>query len=383
MKDWSAFNQLDAHWVANGWQFLSVVFDEPAAAKPSLLASKRIFSFPIVSGSDDVAGIYNILFHYLFDRRRDIGLPTSFLIDAKGEIVKVYQGPVDPAHVERDLHKIPQTSADRLARALPYPGIAEVTAFGRNYLAYGSVFYQRGYLDQAEASYQMAFRNDPESAEAVYGIGKAYLNQHKVAEARQCFERALKLRATYPDTHANAWNNLGMLVGSEGNTAEAIADFQEALRLSPNHRIALNNLARAYRVQKRWDDARKTYERSLQINPDDAEANYGLGMVFAQTDDTVRAFDFLQRALKSRPVYPEALNNLGILYLRTDHSDDAVARFQESIRVAPSFDQPYLNLARVYADEDAPDKARAVLRDLLKQHPDHAAALQMMEQLKP
>jgi tetratricopeptide (TPR) repeat protein/peroxiredoxin len=381
-KDWSAFSQRYANWAAKGFQLLSVVFDDLAAEKRSTLASRRLFTFPILSGSDDVAGIYSILFHYLFDRRREIGLPTSFLIDAKGEIVKVYQGPVDPAQVEHDFRKIPQTAADRLARALPFPGIAEVTEFSRNYLSYGSVFFQRGYLDQAEASFQIAFRDDPESAEALYGIGSVYLNQQKVAEAQQCFERALKLRATYPDTLPNAWNNLGMLVGSEGRTAEAIADFQEALRLSPDYRIALNNLAKAYRVQRRWEDARQTYERSLQLRPDDAEANYGLGMVFAQTDDTERAFEFLQRALKARPVYPEAMNNLGILYLRTERPDQAVATFQEAIRVAPGFDQPYLNLARVYADEDTPDKARAVLKDLLQQHPDHPAALHMMEQLK-
>ncbi|MGA2099527.1 MAG: FG-GAP-like repeat-containing protein [Candidatus Sulfotelmatobacter sp.] len=381
-KDWATFERHYEDWTSKGFHVVSVVFDESAVGKPSVLASKRLFSFPILSGSDDVAGIYNILVHYMFDRRRDIDLPTSFLIDARGEIVKVYQGPLNPTHVERDVREIPKTAADRLARALPFPGIAEVTDFGRNYLSYGSVFFKRGYLDQAGASFQIAFRDDPGSAEALYGIGSVYLNQHKSAEARDCFVRALKLRASYPDTLAHAWNNLGLLAGSEGRTVEAIGDFQEALRLSPDHRVALNNLARAYRVQKQWDDAQQTYERVLQLDPTDPDANYGLGMIFAQKDDTDRAFNFLQRALKSRPVYPEALNNLGILYLRTERLNEAIASFQESIRVAPSFDQSYLNLARVYADEDAPDKARAVLKDLLKQHPDHPIALRMMEQLK-
>ena len=104
-------------------------------------------------------------------------------------------------------------------------------------------------------------------------------------------------------------------------------------------------------------------------------------MVFAQSDDTARAYDSLQRALKLRPVYPEALNNLGILYLRTQRRDEAVASFKECIRVAPAFDQSYLNLARVYAIEDTPDKARSVLLDLLKQHPGHAQAQKMLEQL--
>jgi tetratricopeptide (TPR) repeat protein len=337
-------------------------------------------SFPILRGSEDVAAIYNIVYRHLFDRHRDLALPTSFLISAKGEIVKIYQGPVDPEHVEHDFRHIPQTNPERFARALPFPGMTDSIEFGRNYLSYGSVFFQRGYLDQAEASFRIALRDDPTSAEALYGIGSAYLEQQKTAEARESFERALKLRASYPDTLANSWNNLGLLAAREGRTGEAMGYFQEALKLSPDHLIALDNLGSAYRQQKRWDDARKTYERALKVNSNDAEANYGLGMVFAQNDDTARAFDALQKALKLRPAYPEALNNLGILYLRTQRRDQAVASFEECIRVAPAFDQAYLNLARVYVVEGTPDKARTVLLDLLKQHPGHEQARKMMEQ---
>ncbi len=380
--DWISFNQRHVAWASQGLQLLAVNVDAPAdAEKITTLVREHHLSFPILRGSEDVTAIYNILYRYLFDRHRDLELPTSFLINATGQIVKIYQGPVNGDHLEYDFHHIPQTSAERISRALPFPGVTDTVEFGRNYLSYGSVFFQRGYMEQAAAAFQIALRDDPSSAEALYGIGSVYLDQQKTTEARDCFQRALKLRATYPDTLANSWNNLGLLAARAGHLDEAIGDFQEALKLSPDHLIALNNLASAYRQQKRWDDARKTYDRALKVNPNDAEANYGLGMVFAHSDDTARAFDSLQRALKSRPIYPEALNNLGILYLRTNRRDDAVATFEQCIRLAPTFDQAYLNLARVYALEDAPDKARAILLELLKQHPGDEQAQQMMQQL--
>ncbi|MGA9075582.1 MAG: tetratricopeptide repeat protein, partial [Candidatus Sulfotelmatobacter sp.] len=356
--------------------------DDPAdPEKLRALAREQLLSFPILRGADDVAGVYNILYRYIFDRHRDLGLPTSFLIDTRGDIVKIYQGPVNPEHVERDSRSIPQTNAERLARALPFPGATETYEFGRNYLSYGSVFFQRGYFDQAAASFQLALRDDPSSAEACYGLGSAQLNQQKTVEARQSFEHAVKLRASYPDTLANAWNNLGLLATREGRTDQAILCFQEALRSSPDHLIALSNLGNAYRLQKNWGEARKTFERALEASPSDPEANYGLGMVFAQADDPERAYEYLQKALKSRPAYPEALNNLGILYLRTQRRDEAVASFEECIRLAPAFDQSYLNLARVYTVEGASEKARTILLELLKQHPDHAQAQSMLAQL--
>jgi tetratricopeptide (TPR) repeat protein len=381
-EDWKVFNQHHADWATQGLQLLSVNLDSSANEQEfQAVLRERHLSFPILRGSEDIAAIYNILYRYIFDRHRDLALPTSFLVNARGEIVKVYQGPVNTEHIEYDFRHIPQTGAERISRALPFPGVTDTIDFGRNYLSYGSVFFQRGYMEQAAASFQIALRDDPTSAEALYGIGSVFLDQKKSVEARESFERALKLPASYPDTLANCWNNLGLLAAREGRTAEAIGYFQEALKLSPDHMIALDNLGSAYRQQKRWDDARQTYERALELYSNDAEANYGLGMVFAQNDDTVRAFDSLQKALKLRPVYPEALNNLGILYLRTQRRDEAVATFEQCIRLAPAFEQAYLNLARVYAVEDAPDKARSVLLELLKQHPGNEQAQKMLDQL--
>ncbi|MGA3107580.1 MAG: FG-GAP-like repeat-containing protein [Terriglobales bacterium] len=381
-EGWNGLNQRHSAWASKGFHLLSVNLDSASdAERVRTFVREHHLSFDILRGSDDVAAVYNIVYRFLFDRHRDLALPTSFLINPKGEIVKIYQGPVNPEQIEHDFQHIPENTAERLARALPFPGVTDAIEFGRNYLSYGSIFFQRGYMDQAAASFQIALRDDPASAEALYGIGSVYLNLQKSAEARESFERALKLRASYPDTMANSWNNLGLLAARDGWRDEAIEYFQEALKLSPDHSIALDNLGSAYRQQKQWDNARQTYDRALKVNPNDAEANYGLGMVFAQNDETERAFNLLQTALKLRPGYPEALNNLGILYLRTQRRDQAVATFEECMRVAPAFDQAYLNLAQVYDLEGTPEKARKALLELLKQHPGHAQAQEMLNRL--
>ena len=335
-----------------------------------------------VDRDKETAGVYNVMYRSLFDRHRDMALPTSFLIDADGDIVKVYQGSVDPRQVEQDVRHMPQTASERLAKALPFAGISDTYQFGRNYLSFGTVFFQRGYFEQAVESFRLAFRDDPSSAEALYGIGSVYLKQEKTTEARDCFERAAKLTPGYPETRPNSFNNLGLLATREGRIEEAIGYFQEALRASPDHLVALENLGNAYRQQKRWDEARTTLERALTVEPRDPAVNYSLAMVYAQTGDTDHAYQYLRQALRLRPDYAEALNNLGVLYLRTSRRDEAVASFEECIRVAPGFGQSYMNLARVYSLEGHPEKARAVLLDLLKQHPGDAQAEKELEQLR-
>jgi tetratricopeptide (TPR) repeat protein len=379
-EELSSLQKFHAAWTKKGLQIISVNVDDPA--DDNIHGFARQLTFPILRVSLDVAAIYSILYRQLFDRHRDLGLPTSFLIDRNGDIVKVYQGAVVPEHVDHDFQHIPETDAERLKRALPFPSSKYALEFGRNYLSYGALFFQRGYLDQAEASFQQALRDDPSSAEALYGIGSVYLNQNKNAEARETFERTVKLTANYPDTLPDAWNNLGVIATREGRVDDSVPCFLEALRLNPHHLLSLDNLGNAYRSQKRWDEARKTLELAVLVAPQDPEANYSLGMVFAQIDDTSKAYEYLQRALKARPVYPEALNNLGVLYLVTQRRDQAVESFEQCIRVAPNFDQAYLNLARVYALEGTKDKARSVLLELLKQHPDHRQAKHALGQLQ-
>ncbi|HKW26482.1 MAG TPA: FG-GAP-like repeat-containing protein [Terriglobales bacterium] len=379
--DLERFSRAQARWVTQGLQLLAINFDADHSGGSAAQARSPQLPFPVLRGSADVAAIYNILYRYLFDRHRDLVLPTSFLIDEKGEIVKIYQGVAKTEQIEEDFHHLPRNVTERLAKALPFAGVTSTFDFRRNYLSYGSVFYQHGYFDQSQAFFELALRDDPESAEALYGLGSAYLKKEQRQQARQSFERAVKLPAAYPDTLPRAWNNLGLLAAQEGRMSEAVQYFQQALRLNPDYVVALENLGNAYRQQRQWDQARTAFEQALAVNPESPGANYGLAMVYAASDDSAHTYEYLQKALQYRPDYPEALNNLGVLYVRTGRRDEAISTLQKCISMASAFDQCYLNLARIYTLEGNRSEARAVLLQLLKQQPGHAQALKALQEL--
>ncbi len=381
-QDLQHFQKSQPQWSGVGLQLLAIIADKgEASASGTPPETIRQLPFPVLRATPDLLDTYNLLFRSLFDRHRDMPLPTAFLIDEQGAIVKIDQGAVAPDHLAQNVRDIPRTVAQRLAKALPFTGVSDNYEFSRNYLSFGGVFFERGYLAAAENFFQLALKDDPSAAEPYYGLGSVYLQQQKSAEARASFLRATELDANYPGTLPKAWNNLGILAAREGHTNEAIANFQQALKADPDYGVAVDNLGNAYRQSKQWENAKSTFRRALELNAQDAEANYGLGMVFAQLGDTSAAHEFLQKAIAARPIYPEALNNLGILYLRTNRKDDAEKTFRESIRVAPAFDQSYLNLARLYAIEGEPQKARAVLQELLKLQPGNSQAEKELSQL--
>jgi len=361
-----------------GPRIIGINVDEPGdASAANSFATKENLFFPTVLAAPEITGIYNILYRYLFDRRRDLAAPTSFLVDRDGMIVKIYQGIVTAERLLDDVKSLPQTPEERTRRALPFPGTLHQGAFQRNDFTYGVALFQRGYLEQAAAAFQQVIAAKPDEPEAYYNLGTLYLRQKKLAEAQRYLDQAVKLRANYPE----AWNNLGMVAAQEDKGEEAVRNFRQSLLLRPDYVTALLNLGNVYRRQENFAEAEKLLKRALELEPENAEVHYNLGMLYARQEKLALASQHLQRAVELRPDYPDALNNLGVFFVREQRYSEAEERFQACIRVAPDFDQAYLNLARLYVILQEKEKARAVLQALLREQPQHKMAQQALEML--
>jgi Flp pilus assembly protein TadD len=342
------------------------------------VATQESLFFPVVFATEEMAGIYNIIYRYLFDRRRDLAIPTSFLLDREGMIVAVYQGPIEPERVLENVRTAPATADERRQRAIPLKGELYQGSFQRNDFTYGVALFQHGYLDQAAESFQQVIASKPDDPEGYYNLGTLNLRRNDFQQARHYLEQTLKLRPNYPE----AWNNLGMMSAQQGHPEEAVESFQHALLLRPDYEIALLNLGNVYRRQQSFAKAEECLSHALAIQPDDPEVNYSLGMLFAQQNQLQRAADYLYKAIELRPAYPEALNNLGIIFVRLDEYEKAEQQFKTGIKLAPNNDQSYLNLARLYAMRSDREKARDVLQELLRVQPQNPAARQALDVLR-
>jgi tetratricopeptide (TPR) repeat protein len=364
---------------AGSCEILAINVDATASMQSAKsVATAEGLGFPVLFATEELAGIYNIIYRYLFDRRRDLGIPTSFLLDKEGMIVKVYQGQIDASRLLEDLKSIPVSPDDRMKKALPFPGAVYRSVFSRNEFTYGVAMFQHGYLDQAVESFLQVVATKPNDPEAYYNLGTLSLRRNDFAQARQYLEKTLALRPNYPE----AWNNLGMMAAQEVHTDIAIQNFQQSLQLRPDYAIALLNLGNVYRRQGNFAKAQECLNHALEIQPDDPEVNYSLGMLYAQQGQTTDAAEFLQKAIDLRPDYPEALNNLGVLFVHDQNYAKAEEEFRTGIRVAPNFDQSYLNLARLFALQNNREKAREVLQELLRLQPENAGAKQALGMLE-
>jgi tetratricopeptide (TPR) repeat protein/peroxiredoxin len=358
---------------------VAINLDAPEHVTEARKVAAQYQSFAtVLFATEELSGIYNILYRHLFDRRRDLPIPASLLIDSNGMIVKIYQGVADPSRMIEDSNSIPTDNKARMRFALPFPGLLVQDTFERNDFTYGVALYQHGFLDQAAESFRQVITSKPDNADAYYNLGTLNLRRNRPDEAKGYLQKTVELRPTF----AEAWNNLGMLAAQQGNEEEAIQDFQESISIRPGYFTAYLNLGNLYRRQRAFDKAEESLSRALSIRPDDPEIHYSLGMLFAQQNAFDRAAEYLEQAIALRPDYPEALNNLGVVYVRRQDYEKAEDKFLTGIKVAPTFDQSYLNLARLYAMQNDRQKARDVLEKLLLLQPDNANARQALEVLQ-
>ena len=372
-------NRHGAALTANHLEILAVNVDGAEGdSRVKSFATRERLSFPILFANEEVAGIYNLIYRYMFDRRRDLGIPTSFLLDRDGMIVKVYQGSVDTGMLLEDIRSMPATAAERMRKALPFNGILVQDAFVRNDFTYGVAMFQHGYLDQAAESFQQVIAAKPDNADAYYNLGTLNLRRNDFEKARQDLEQAVALQPNHPE----AWNNLGMIAAQQGHPEEAIRNFEKSLALRPTYAVAFLNLGNVYRRQQSFAKAQECLDNALKLQPDDPEVNYSLGMLYAQQNQLQRAAEYLRRAVELRPDYPEALNNLGVLFVRGQDYSKAEEQFKSGIRVAPNYDQSYMNLARLYVMRNDNEKAKGILHELLRLQPQNAGARQALEMLQ-
>jgi len=121
-------------------------------------------------------------------------------------------------------------------------------------------------------------------------------------------------------------NNLGLSYLDNKQCKQAIAQFQESLRIQPNFMEARYNLGMACQILRLYHKAIVHYEDAL----------YKLKCLSASGDETSAKF-----------YLGELYNNLGVCYFAIRKPERAVSEFQKVIKVRPDHVNARYNLARV------------------------------------
>ncbi len=175
----------------------------------------------------------------------------------------------------------------------------------------------------------------------------------RIAAAIAGYESAIQLK---PD-HAEAYNNLAAALLAQGRLEDAVARYRKALSLKPDYAEAHNNLAVALVAQGRAVEALPCYERAIALNPERADIHYNLGIALASLGRLEDAAARYRHALALKPDYAEAHNNLGSVLAAQHNTTGATVHFKQALAVNAGHFEAQNNLGNAFRDQGRLDEA--------------------------
>jgi tetratricopeptide (TPR) repeat protein len=205
----------------------------------------------------------------------------------------------------------------------------------------------------------------------IYGHrGIAYCWKKKLDEAIADFNQAIRLKPDY----AEAYLNRGSTYGEKGRFDEAMADLTQAIRLKPDNGIAYYNRGVVYTAKGKLDEAIAEYNQAIRFKPDYDSAYYNRGFNYGITGRFDEAIADFNQAIKLKPNYVTAYNNRGLSYRGQGKLDEAIANYDQAISIKPDFAEPYNNRGAVYLMKGQLDKAISDFSQVIRLKPDSASA---------
>jgi Flp pilus assembly protein TadD len=205
---------------------------------------------------------------------------------------------------------------------------------------------------------------------AHYNLGIALNEQGKTDEAIAHYQQAIKLRPGYAEAHYN----LGRLLAHKGQLDDAVTHYETALKINPADAETENNLGVTLFGSGRVDQAIAHYQEALKIRPDYAEASCNLANALLSKGDLNGAISRYSTCLALSPNQAEAEYNLASALLRTGRTDEAIAHFQKALTLTPENADAYANLGSAFLAKGRILDATDAYRNALRISPENVAA---------
>ena len=157
------------------------------------------------------------------------------------------------------------------------------------------VYYSHNWFDEAVVELNKSLALDPDYAAAYDRLGLCLEGLGKDAEALQQYEKAIRLsEGSGESIHWPAYH-LGSLLHDLGSLNKAEKALRRALRTAPAMAEAHYELGVVFQKQGKNHDAVKHLRRAAELNPTDPQPHYALAQVYRRMGDKEKAMEEIRR----------------------------------------------------------------------------------------
>jgi tetratricopeptide (TPR) repeat protein len=212
---------------------------------------------------------------------------------------------------------------------------------------------------------------DPQEVSRKYvASGDGYVERGQFKEAIIEYRNALK--AT-PDA-ADIRYKLGRAYEESGDPVNAYTELSRAADLNPTNVDAQVRTGTLLLVAREFDAARTRAELALKADPNLVAGHILLGNAMAGLNETAPALRQIEQAISLDPLSAPAWTALGAVTFLGGKKEEAAAAFQKAVEIAPRSMDARLALANYQWAKGALDGAEATLKAALGIEPANASA---------
>jgi arylsulfatase A-like enzyme/Tfp pilus assembly protein PilF len=259
--------------------------------------------------------------------------------------------------IDRDLHRATehfQNGRREGGIALLKSVIARRADTADAYISLAHAFWEAGDPRQAITTLEQGLKNGAPDRDIRIRLG-LYL-----AESHVDSGRAITLLEGMPSTDVEALNGLGVAYGDAGRHADATRTFQRVLTLDPGNGIAYQNLASIALKealgsggarQSKLKEAEQLARKALDADPSLPDAHTTLGVILSSSGRKNEAIDSWKQAVTLDGSQFNAIYNLWFELAAAGRHDEAriyAAQFVE--RAPPAFFRPDIERVKKYLE---------------------------------
>jgi tetratricopeptide (TPR) repeat protein len=172
----------------------------------------------------------------------------------------------------------------------------------------------------------------------------------------------------------------GVSFDESGYDERAIAEWQQAIELDPEHVGAHYNLGIAYADEGETELAIGEMRTVLRLEPFDTDARRELAEIFLEADRYEDATEQLRQILNIAPGDGEAAHQLAGIYLARDLIDQAAGALEAGAMMEEDADL-WFRVGEAYEKDQRKDDAILAFRRALVAFPEHREAARALQLL--
>jgi tetratricopeptide (TPR) repeat protein len=210
----------------------------------------------------------------------------------------------------------------------------------------------------------------PKSAAYYNNRGVAYANKKDYDQAIAKYNEAIRLDPKL----AQFYYNRGVAYFHKQEYDKAVNDFSEAIRLDPKDINAYNYRGNVYVDKKHYDQAIADFSEAIRLDPKDASAYFNRGLAYNGKSNYDQAIAAYNEAIRLDPKFAFAYINRGVAYIGKRNYAQAIADNNEALRLDPKLVAAYINRGNAYARMDDYDQAIVNYDEAIRLDPNSADA---------